>query len=218
MTACILLAPVLFGVDVGWQPLPTGGMEYIIQIDPATLDALKAGEAVQSDVPGSIGRVRTYRVIVGSGGGLPREQPPAEPQTFTPPRGEVSELKRSADASPSSDDTPPEFDEEAAESPPAPPAERQATFRTQPAPADTQTARQETTSHSNTPQRLAGTGGESDSPHRTAAGDRGDRPWWALMLTLAALAGSLTGNVYLFWILRQAHRRYRNLAAMQDAG
>lgn len=39
------------------------------------------------------------------------------------------------------------------------------------------------------------------------------RPWMLLVGTALALAGSLGGNAYLLWGLREAHRRYQELAA-----
>jgi hypothetical protein len=38
--ALFLAALALSGVDVGWQPLPGGGVEYKIQLTPETLEAL----------------------------------------------------------------------------------------------------------------------------------------------------------------------------------
>ena len=47
---CLALA--LVGVDIGYQPAPNGGEEFIIQINPATLDALKrGGGSIPLDVP-----------------------------------------------------------------------------------------------------------------------------------------------------------------------
>ena len=39
-----------------------------------------------------------------------------------------------------------------------------------------------------------------------------ERPWMLLIGTAVALGGSLGANVYLFWVLRDAHRRYLSLA------
>ena len=50
LTICCVAAATL-GINVGWQRLPEGGMEYIIQLDPQSLEALRAGQPVQSDVP-----------------------------------------------------------------------------------------------------------------------------------------------------------------------
>lgn len=71
---CIAL--VAGGVDVGWERRPEGGMEYIIQLDPQTLELLRAGEAIQSDIPPAAGEVRSYRIVVGAKQ-LARETPPA---------------------------------------------------------------------------------------------------------------------------------------------
>jgi hypothetical protein len=50
-------------------------MEYIIQLDPPTLETLRAGQAVQSDIPPTAGDIRSYRIVVGKQQ-LPRETPP----------------------------------------------------------------------------------------------------------------------------------------------
>jgi hypothetical protein len=44
-SSSVRIAAAALGIDVGWQPLPEGGMEYIIQIAPQTLETLKAGES-----------------------------------------------------------------------------------------------------------------------------------------------------------------------------
>jgi hypothetical protein len=75
---CIAAATV--GIDVGWQRMPQGGMEYIIQLDRQTLEALRAGEPVQSDIPPGIGEIRSYRIVVGDTK-LPRESSPELPAT-----------------------------------------------------------------------------------------------------------------------------------------
>jgi hypothetical protein len=67
---------VILGINVGWQPLPEGGMEYIIQLDSATLESLKAGQPIQSDIRPEIGDIRSYRIILGTDQ-LPRINPPA---------------------------------------------------------------------------------------------------------------------------------------------
>jgi len=81
------LAVAVLGIDVGWQPLPEGGVQYLIQIEPHMLDTLRSGEPLQSDVPPQVARdVRAYRISVGSGP-LPRELPAAEaalPANATP--------------------------------------------------------------------------------------------------------------------------------------
>jgi hypothetical protein len=71
----LLIAAAAFGSDVGWRPLPEGGTEYIIQLGPHELDALRRGRPVESDIPRSAGEVRAYRIIFGTAM-LPREAPP----------------------------------------------------------------------------------------------------------------------------------------------
>lgn len=104
MNAVLLMAATtLVGIDVGYQPLPEGGVEYIIQIEPQLLDRLAKGEDLESAVPPELD-VRRYRITVGNAI-LPRELPtssPARPSTgFDPPkRPSLSEPARPLDKSP----------------------------------------------------------------------------------------------------------------------
>lgn len=79
MTGLLLcLSAAALGVDYGWQPVAGGGIEYIIQIEPALVESLKEGRDLFSDLPSSVSNVRRYRITVGSGR-LPHhgEPPPA---------------------------------------------------------------------------------------------------------------------------------------------
>ena len=67
----LVVAVAALGSDYGWQPLPGGGVEYIIQIDPHVVDRLKEGIDIISDVPAEVRNIRTCRFTVGSGK-LPR--------------------------------------------------------------------------------------------------------------------------------------------------
>jgi hypothetical protein len=79
----IYIAAATLGFQVGWQPLPDGGMEYIIQLDAAALDALRDGQPLGSAVPSEAGEIRAYRIVMGAGKDkLPRKAPPPKP---TPP-------------------------------------------------------------------------------------------------------------------------------------
>lgn len=78
---CLVSAAV--GIDVGWQKRPEGGMEYIIQLDPATLESLRDGQVIQSDVPARAGDVRAYRIMVGKET-LPKETPPEPKEPAAP--------------------------------------------------------------------------------------------------------------------------------------
>ncbi|MDZ4781079.1 MAG: hypothetical protein SGJ19_12570 [Planctomycetia bacterium] len=63
----LLLAAAAVGVDTGWTPLDSGGYEFIIQIPPEQLDALRAGGEVGSDLPNDTGAIRSYKIVIGTG-------------------------------------------------------------------------------------------------------------------------------------------------------
>lgn len=70
----VCLPGLALGIDTGWQPLPEGGMEYIIQIEPELLESLRSGAELQSDIPPQVRDIRAYRIVVGDGA-VPRELP-----------------------------------------------------------------------------------------------------------------------------------------------
>lgn len=81
----LCFASVAVGIEVGWQRMPEGGMEYIIQLDPQTLETLRAGRTIHSDIPPAAGEVRSYRIVVGTKK-LPHETPPT-PRPLAPDPG-----------------------------------------------------------------------------------------------------------------------------------
>ena len=71
----VMVVTAAVGVEAGWQPLPGGGREYTIQLEPQLLRMLESGtEEIVSEVPAEID-VRRYRIIVGTGQ-LPRDAGP----------------------------------------------------------------------------------------------------------------------------------------------
>ncbi len=64
----VCLAAVLLGVDARWPPLPDGGLQYVIQIEPHALDRRESGanEAVRSYVPPYVKDVRAYQIVMGT--------------------------------------------------------------------------------------------------------------------------------------------------------
>ena len=62
----ICVAAATFGFQVGWERLPEGGMEYIIQLDPAAIDALRDGQTLHSAIPADAGEIRAYRIVMGT--------------------------------------------------------------------------------------------------------------------------------------------------------
>jgi hypothetical protein len=71
-----IVAAATLGIDVGWQPLDDGGFEYIIQLEPQTLDSLRDGQDLSSQLPPSLQGVRTYRITVGNGPLPHKGEPP----------------------------------------------------------------------------------------------------------------------------------------------
>jgi len=93
-----LLVALALGVDVGWKPLPEGGLEYIIQIEPELLNSLRSGQSISSDVPLVLQNIRRYRIQVGDGrlpqeGPLETPLPGAEPEPARRPQAAVKRLQ-----------------------------------------------------------------------------------------------------------------------------
>ena len=61
----ILAVAVVCGVDYGWQPHEDGGLEYIIQIEPWSLEALHQGSPIVSQIPPELRGVQQFRIQVG---------------------------------------------------------------------------------------------------------------------------------------------------------
>ena len=181
---------VIVGINVGWQPLPEGGMEYIIQLDPQTLEALKAGKPIQSDIPPSAGDVRSYKILLGSDK-LPRISPPATsiemPSAKTSERiqGLSSNLPKTATQGQTST-IPHQLLPDLAGKPLT---ARSAAF-VEPAGGSTKS---ETTSQKQSETKI----------------EEPAKPWMPLILVSLGLFASLGGNVYLTWIFADLRRRYR---------
>ena len=78
MHGITLLLIAAIGVDVGWKPTENGELEYIIQIAPEQLQALKTGDVIEVGVRPMLRSVRRYRIVVGTDP-LPRQS--ARPTT-----------------------------------------------------------------------------------------------------------------------------------------
>jgi len=214
---CLLTAAL--GYDVGWQPLPDGGMEYIIQIEPHVLEMLKSGEQIVSDIPPNLRGVRSYRITVGTEK-LPREgelpEPEASPSRevrMPSPTGFVPPLP-----SPVMEARPAmtggnRFDFRASEIPAtlAPPVdtrpltdlgEKAAAFVSQqpaePEPVDRQEGQEE--------EGTAQKEGESEEVEPR-------KPWLPLSMALAGMFGSLGGMFYVGWVAWDYRRQYHALLA-----
>jgi hypothetical protein len=94
----ICVAAASLGIQVGWERLPEGGMEYVIELNAASIEALRDGQTLESAIPADAGEIRAFRIV--SGPGRPkRETPlpkPAAPVAKTaavePPRAAQSSL------------------------------------------------------------------------------------------------------------------------------
>ena len=74
----VCVAAATLGFQVGWERLPDGGMEYVIELDPAAINALRDGQTLRSYIPAAAGEIRAYRIAMGAGRPK-RETPPAKP-------------------------------------------------------------------------------------------------------------------------------------------
>jgi hypothetical protein len=219
----ILIATSAFGMDVGWEPLPEGGHEYTIELDPQVLEQLGAGEEVVGKVPPDID-VRSYRIFVGTEklvrhGGNPRQVArPATPEPST----EESDVTRPRQ---------PQSEEQLAPQPEM--SDERATFE-EPStvPPVLEQGSDESASALGAPARLPDEAAQSnpvqaDESHRVQAASFSkpasepqsaseavvklieDRPWVALLVVAIMLCCSLAANFYLGWIAWDARSRYR---------
>ncbi len=194
----LLLSMGLVGINVGWQPLPEGGMEYIIQLDPQSLEALKAGLPIQSDVPPSAGDVRSYKIILGTK--KPQRISPPETSIESPPVN-AGQSARQAHAEGGSSE---KLSDKAAagQTPPFPrkllpdPTGKPLTARS---------------AAFDEPAEGASKSEAARTNQSEAKNDEPAKPWMPLTLVLLGLFASLGGNVYLTWIFADLRRRYRVL-------
>lgn len=175
----ICIAATALAIDVGWQRLPEGGTEYIIQLDLQTLEVLRSGKPLQSDIPPAAGEVRSYRIVVGAEK-LPHDPLPApqssaasmpEPEAFgrkepQPLAPRPLALDRSGNTFSAARAL---YEEQAGAAPADKPPQK-------PAPQ-----------------------AEAETPAK---------PWFALTFTLLGLFASFSANVYLGWIAWDLRGRY----------
>jgi hypothetical protein len=83
--AMLLVADRAGAVDYGWEPIAGGGIQYIIQIRPEMVDAMRQGDVLESELPEIPGGIRRYRIVFGNeplphhGEPLPTPEPAASP-------------------------------------------------------------------------------------------------------------------------------------------
>jgi len=204
------LAATVLGIDVGWQRLPEGGLQYLIQIEPEMLETLKGGEPIESDIPTRVRDIRGYRITVGKGP-LPKEEPPAEAPGAPGPSTAAAKVPADpffgSRVAPFSQPAGPLAAAPAATEPAPVPGLAPMPRTLAPDPSVRPLAEQ--------PAAFVQSSGEvtSGAGEKTAveASPESSRPWWYFAFALAALGGSMTWNAYLLALLREARRRYRGL-------
>ena len=87
--AFAVLAVAVLGIDVGWQPLDEGGVEYIIQIEPDQVDRMLKFDDLISEVPKELD-VRRYRITIGNEK-LPRIANKTSPTNTAPAKEVIAE-------------------------------------------------------------------------------------------------------------------------------
>ncbi len=205
---CLALA--LVGAELGYQPAPNGGEEFIVQINPATLQAIqRGGGRIDLAVPREARDTRPSLVSVTLGNEpLPHMLPPvaaSSPPATAPIVTASPVLPAAAMSAPPAQM--PSAEEPLRVGPPAsyrPP--KSSVAHGGPLLIPTNSVRSSATSAD---RRIAG------FPPLNADGSNAtqpDRPWWLAMclLVIAALLGS---NVYVGWLFWDARQRYRGLLA-----
>jgi len=219
----VCIPVVILGVEAGWEPLPEGGVEYIIQLEPELLETLRRGQSIRSDIRPELRDIRSYRIVVGEGpvprelpqsagnppgAGLPggsagpgtsgaaQPEPPdvsAQSGPFGPPFGSADMREAAA--------TPPEAEPRRLPVEPQgrPIGERPAAFLQQTGAAES-----------------SKTTASSEQARAQPPATQAAPPTLTVILLSIGLFASLGGNVYLGWIGWEARRRWRKLLEAAD--
>lgn len=211
----LYVALVALGVDAGWQPLPDGGLEYIIQIEPHLLGQLRQNEEIISDLDPEAKGVRSVRIRVGTGD-LPRRSLPApaggswtlpEDGSVLKQAGPILDPFRRPEHPPggqgaqSRPEQPKQSDQLHSNSP--------AGFAPKPLNLDPGTKPIDSQPASFLQETPPGTPPDADSSEPQATGNT--PPPFAWMVTLGALVASTGGMLYFGWVAWDYRSRYRRL-------
>ncbi|MEI8371551.1 MAG: hypothetical protein WCJ35_01830 [Planctomycetota bacterium] len=195
-TTLTCLALALVGVDLGYRPASNGGTEFIIQINPATLQSLRPGEPIDIDVPREAREMRPSHFSITLGNErLPHEVPlTASLPPATAPIVPASPVMPAAATLPILSSATPSGREPVIIPPPssAPSAPAVVPIAT---PANSAPAESRIVDLA--PVNSAGS--NSAQP---------DRPWLAMCLLVIALMAS---NGYVGWLFWETRQRYRGL-------
>lgn len=186
----LCIATVLLGIDAGWKPLPEGGVEYLIQIEPDTFQRLSSGDVetvlsyLRPEVRAS--DVRAIRITVGTGE-LPQELPPA------------------VDPTPSVPATEPQM------SPFLPPLTMPNALRPDPTGTPLTAQRATHVEQLDVKPKPKAESPSKPTPQKQPPQEESTKPWLPLTLALLGLFVSLGANVFLVWIVTDFRGRYRAL-------
>lgn len=221
-TMVVMAAAAVLGVDFGYQQLPDGRLEYIIQIEPDLVASLQAGEEITSEIPAELRGVRRFKIRVGNDL-LPRHGRPSNAERNAAEQGAAeqgaAELRAAQKPLASGDRL------RRRESEAEPPALRHAAateFAVRHAvhTAPTRAAAAEEPQRFQPPANqtlvdkstdVATNAGSAGGERRSATVGEPSKPWMWLTVALVGLFVSLGANVFQGWITLSIRRRYHQL-------
>lgn len=245
-TGLVCVAALACGVNVGWRPRTEGGMEYLIQIEPYSLDSLRAGTAIESDIPPSVKDIRSFTITVGTKT-LPQLPAPATAAAAAPllnaPTLPPTDARSAPKLPPAPDMSPlplpKRMEEKPADQKPADKATSSTLWQTNPStrqepstgpmsllpesssrPLAEQHAAylQPTASPPPVSPSHSSSQPQSLQPQSQQAPAESQPGSWfyPFVFAMVALAGSVSWNGFLVWSLGEARRRYRELQDYRD--
>ncbi len=232
-----LLAAGVMGIQFGWTPLPEGGHEYVVQVEPALMSTFEK-EGFSSDVPPELRDIRRIVIQVGSGPvpnrGVTALKPPLEAAgNLRPPAASVYDARAlttapgrsgssAADQRPSlktmfqadDDDERPKKAAAKSRSDVNLTADESRFSKFDPPGKMTS---YESDASTQSPSHLSPKPSSSFGGSVSGEGD-GGKPWLPLSLAMVALFASIGGNVYLGWLHYGTRRQYQAVVEQLRAG
>jgi hypothetical protein len=107
MAVLIFMAPSCWAIEFGWEALPDGGIEYVVQVEPELISTFQE-QGYTSAIPKGLRDIRRIRIQVGSGrlpnhGDLSGPQPVASAVARDTPQEKSSNLDEARLASKSAE-------------------------------------------------------------------------------------------------------------------
>jgi hypothetical protein len=229
-SVAILTAVAALGVHWGWQPVAGGGIEYIIRIDPYSIDSLKDGHDVFSNLPPTLPEIRSYRITV-SDQPVPHEgePPPARSMSVSaakPPGDATGKPSLAGDAPQTRPGGSRLFPPPKAASSTGPaivqPNHSGRDPWVKPAAASEPAAviqHPAAASHALSAEKPAASTAVAPSASERAPTSEQGKPWLALAGALVVLFASLAANVWLVWTALEFRAKYlAQVAKLKPAG